>query len=354
MIEHTHAVLLAGGSGTRFWPVSRAAKPKQFLDILGTGQSLLQASFARVKQLLPVERIWVVGSQGHSALLQEQLSSLLPSRLLLEPLQRNTAPSILWAACAVAAQDPEAILWILPADHYIPQEQPYLALIRRILENCDFSEAIFTIGLKPKYPHTGYGYIQYVPTAGRLCHPVKTFTEKPPLELAELFVQSGDFLWNSGMFLARASVLKEAFAKHAPDLYELFQGIDPTDTEAIRAALEQASSISFDYAVMEKYHPVMVVEGDFAWWDLGGWNAVHELSPHDAHGNTLRAQAQLRGVQDTLLFASRPEKLIIAEGLSGYLVIDTEDALLILPRSQEQSIREWVQRLRTDGRAEYL
>lgn len=354
MIERTHAVLLAGGSGTRFWPVSRAAHPKQFLDILGTGRSLLQATVERVQKLIPPERLWIVGSQAHATLIAQQVPHLLEDHRLLEPLQRNTAFSILWATQVIAAQAPEAILWILPADHYIPDEKTFLMLIQRILTECDFSEAILTVGIRPRYPHTGYGYIQFIPTAGRLCQPVKTFTEKPSKELAQLFVQSGDFLWNSGMFIASAAVLKRAFQTHAPDMYELLPEGGEYAPEFLQRAFQQAPSISFDYAIMEKYQPVLVVEGDFAWWDLGGWNAVHEVSPQDAHGNTTLGQVLREGVKNTLFFASRSDKLIIAQGLEGYLVIDTEDVLLIVPKSAEQDIREWVQRLRAEGRTRYL
>ncbi|MCX7606111.1 MAG: sugar phosphate nucleotidyltransferase [Bacteroidia bacterium] len=354
MIEKTHAVILAGGVGSRFWPASRSARPKQFLDILGTGKTVLTSTISRVRRLLPPERIWLVGNQQHSALIVEQAAEISPHRRLLEPFQRNTAASILWATETVFREDPEALLWILPADHFIPEEEGLITLVQRLLRECDFSEAIFTIGIKPRYPHTGYGYIQYVPISGRICQPVKTFTEKPSRELAEVFLQSGDFLWNSGMFFARAAVLRHAFQLHATELWEVFQGISLQDGMAVREAFQQAPAISFDYAIMEKYHPVMVVQGEFSWWDLGGWNSVHEVSPHDEEGNTLRAKVLLKGVQDTLFFSSQPKKLIIAEGLKGYLVIDTEDALLILPREEEQTIREWVQRLRSEGEIEYL
>lgn len=306
MSPKTYALILAGGSGTRFWPVSRAAHPKQFLDVLGKGHSLLQATFLRVRHLIPDQRIWVVGNAQHEALLREQLPDLAPQNLLLEPLQRNTAPSILWASLLLLQEDPEALLWILPADHYIPDEEPFLRLIHEVLTTCDFSQAILTIGIKPSYPHTGYGYIQFVPVAGSLCQPVKTFTEKPSRELAEVFLQSGDFLWNSGMFLAKASVLVQAFMEHAPELYEAFQGIAEREGPRVRAAFQQAPSISFDYAVMEKYHPVMVVEGRFPWWDLGGWKALHEVHPHDPHQNSLRGEVYTHNVTNTLLFAQPP------------------------------------------------
>lgn len=353
MIAQTHALILAGGSGTRFWPLSRAAHPKQFLDVLGLGRSLLQATVDRIARLLPPDRIWIVGNQQHQALIEAQVPSIPPERRLYEPLQRNTAPSILWATQKIAQIDPDALLWILPADHFIPDEDEFIQLMHQVVENCDFSEAIFTVGIRPKYPHTGYGYIQFVPKP-TLCKPVKTFTEKPSRELAELFFQSGEFLWNSGMFLATARVLRRAFQQHAPELFELFSEINLHDPNAVLQAFRQSANISFDYAIMEKYTPVVVVEGNFRWWDLGGWNAVHEVSPHDPDGNTTFSHAYLKSVKNSFVFSQNPQKVIIVEGLEDYLVIDTADALLILPRAQEQSIREWVQRLRTEGKSAYL
>ncbi|MCS6895419.1 MAG: sugar phosphate nucleotidyltransferase [Bacteroidia bacterium] len=353
MIEKTHALVLAGGSGTRFWPVSRMNRPKQFLDVLGIGKTLLQATIERVNQLLPLERIWLSANQQHQHLIETQTPHIPPERRLYEPLQRNTAPSILYAVEVIARQFPEALMWILPADHFIPDQEEFLRLIESIINNCDFSEAIFTIGIRPSHPHTGYGYIQFIPKP-TLCKPVKTFTEKPSKELAELFIQSGDFLWNSGMFLARAAVLKEAFSQFAPDLYEIFSDMDLSDPSSLLKAFQQAPAISFDYAIMEKYPTVMVIEGNFRWWDLGGWNAIHEVSPHDQWGNSSYAQVRTQSVKECLFFSDNPKKIIVAEGLSGYLIIDTADALLILPRSQEQSIRDWVQRLRTEGNSEYL
>lgn len=354
MRENVHVLILAGGSGTRFWPLSRAAKPKQFLDVVGIGKSLLQATWDRVTQLIPPERVWVAGHQQHADLLRAQLPAAFPDRLLLEPIQRNTAATILWATELLAQEDPTAILWILPADHFIPDEGPFLTLLHRIFTQCDFSEAIFTVGIKPRYPHTGYGYIQFVPTPNRLCQPVKTFTEKPSYELAEVFLQSGDFLWNSGMFIAQVSVLQKAFRQHLPEMYEIFCGMTFREGEPLRQAFQRAPSISFDYAIMERYQPVMVVEGQFRWWDLGGWNALYEISPKEGQENALRAHAYVQGTKRSLILSSQPSKLLIVSGLEDFLVIDTEDALLILPRTEEQSIREWVQRLRTEGETAYL
>lgn len=351
-----HGVILAGGMGTRFWPVSRASQPKQFLDILGVGRSLLQATYARLRQRLSPNHIWVVGAQMHEALLRAQLPELPADHLLLEPLQRNTAASILWAASHLYHHDPEATLWIVPADHYIPDEAQLLALMDRLFSQCNLQQGIYTIGIRPTSPHTGYGYIQYIPSpeSGSFCYKVKTFTEKPSRELAELFLQSGDFLWNSGMFIAQAATLLRAYEKHAPELYELLGEAGKMGDEQLRERFQQCPAISFDYAIMEKYEEVHVVEGQFRWWDLGSWEALYQVLSHDEAGNVLNGQIFAENVRDCFIFSASGKRLLYAVGLQGYLVVDTADALLILPRSQEQHIRGIVGRLQAEGKADYL
>jgi mannose-1-phosphate guanylyltransferase len=353
---NVHGVILAGGMGTRFWPVSRAAHPKQFLDVLGIGKSLLQATYGRLRQRLNPDHIWVVGAQMHAELLRAQLPELDRSHLLLEPLQRNTAPSILWASTYIHAHDPEAVLWIVPADHYIPDEADFLALMDRLFAQCNLHKGIYTVGIRPTSPHTGYGYIQYLPSSSEeiFCYKVKTFTEKPSRELAEVFLQSGDFLWNSGMFIARASTLLQAYEKHAPELYELLSDVKEYEEGLLRERFQQCPSISFDYAIMEKYEEVYVVEGKFRWWDLGGWEAVYQVLPHDAQGNVFHGQVLSEGVKDSFVFGAVSGRLIYVVGLEGYLVVDTADALLILPRAQEQHIRGIVGRLQAEGKDDYL
>jgi len=353
-----HGVILAGGLGTRFWPISRAARPKQFLDMLSLGKSLLQATYERLCKLIPAENIWVVGSRQHAELLKAQLPTLPPSHILLEPFQRNTAPSILWAAALIQAQDPEAVLWIVPADHYIPQEEALLTLIQKIFAQCALRRGIYTVGIRPTYPHTGYGYIQYLPSpseAPTLCRKVKTFTEKPSRALAEVFLQSGDFLWNSGMFIAKAAILLEAYTEHAPEMYELLSKSATFSEELLLERFQHCPSISFDYAIMEKYREVYVVEGSFQWWDLGSWEALYRVSPSDAHGNVIHGQVLTEAVSNSLLYTQQPSRLMYVVGLDAYLVLDTEDALLILPRSEEeQHIRGIVGRLKAEGKTPYL
>ncbi len=351
-----HGVILAGGMGTRFWPVSRTARPKQFLDVLGTGKSLLQSTYARLRQRISPERIWVVGAQMHKDLLHTHLPEIPKNRLLLEPLQRNTAASILWVTAHIYAQDKEALLWIVPADHYIPDEAEFLALIDRILSQCNLTRGIYTIGIRPTSPHTGYGYIQYIPSpeGSGFCHRVKTFTEKPSRELAELFLQSGDFLWNSGMFIASAANILKAYEKYAPELYELLAGSAHLEEGALRERFQQCPSISFDYAIMERHEEVYVVEGQYRWWDLGGWEAVYQVLPHDPDGNLLHGQVLVEGVRNSFVFGASSQRLVYVVGLEHYLVLDTADALLILPRAQEQHIRAVVGRLQAEGKVDYL
>ncbi len=352
-----YGVILAGGMGTRFWPVSRSTYPKQFLDVLGLGKSLLQATYERLRQRLRPEQIWVLGAQMHQDLLTTQLPELPKNHLLLEPLQRNTAASILWAASHLHAQDDDAILWILPADHYIPDEADFLSLMDRLFSQCNLHRGIYTIGIRPTSPHTGYGYIQYLPPHSERnlsCYKVKTFTEKPSRELAEVFLQSGEFLWNSGMFIAKAATILQAYEKHAPELYELLAGSAEYEASHLRERFQRCPSISFDYAIMEKYEEVYVMEGNFRWWDLGGWEAVYQVLPHTPEGNVIRGQVFVEGVRDSFLFSASSERLVYVVGLEAYLVLDTEDALLILPRAQEQHIRGIVGRLQAEGKTDYL
>ncbi len=349
-----HAVILAGGVGTRFWPVSRVSRPKQFLDILGTGHSLLELSYERATGL--ADQLWVVGHRRHEKLLGEHLPTISPARLLLEPLQRDTAPAILWATSRIYAEDPEAVLWILPADHYVPDLNAFRQLMRQIFQRCDLSQGIYTVGIRPTHPHTGYGYIQYVqaPEHQGPCYKVKTFTEKPSKSLAEVFLQSGDFLWNSGMFIAKADTLRKAYQIYAPEIYELLADAEALSEEALQARLQHCPAISFDYAIMEKYPETYVVEGNFRWWDLGSWEAVYQVAAHDQDGNVCRGQVYTDGVHNSFILSTSPQRLIYVVGLSDVFVLDTSDALLILPRAQEQHVRHIVSRLQSEGKTNYL
>ncbi|MGQ9864063.1 MAG: mannose-1-phosphate guanylyltransferase [Bacteroidia bacterium] len=345
-----HALILAGGRGTRFWPLSREKKPKQFLDILDTGQSLLESTLQRVRPLQP--KLWIIGAQEHKTLLEPYHTQ---AHILLEPIAKNTAPAILYALLQIHRQDPEAIVLCLPADHYIPDEKIFQDQVLHTLQKCPLDRAIYTFGIPPTYPHTGYGYIQYAPSAAeQFCYSVRTFTEKPSRELATKFVESGEFLWNSGMFLFSAQVGLKAYQTYAPELYELFLPLVENPQE-LHERYQQAHAISFDHAIMEKYPSVAVVKGRFRWWDLGSWNALASLLPHDNQDNaTCHTECLFLHAQNNLVVGSQPHKILVLMGVENLIVVDTPDALLITHKSQEQEIRHIVQNLTYNRKEIYL
>lgn len=345
-----HALILAGGKGTRFWPLSREKKPKQFLDILGTGRSLLESTLQRIQPLQPV--IWIIGAQEHEALLKPYSP---PAHILLEPIAKNTAPAILYALLQIHRQDPEGIVLCLPADHYIPDEKIFQDQIAQTLQKCPLDKTIYTFGIPPTHPHTGYGYIQYTPSEKeKFCYPVRTFTEKPSLELAAKFVESEEFLWNSGMFLFKAEIGLKAYQTYAPELYELFSPLAENPQE-LHERYQRAHAISFDYAIMEKYPSVAVVKGRFRWWDLGSWNALASFLPHDNQENAANhTECLFLHAQNNLVFGSQSHKILVLMGVENLIVVDTPDALLITHKSQEQEIRHVVQTLTYNRKEIYL
>ena len=344
MNKNLHVVIMAGGTGTRFWPYSRNAKPKQFIDALGTGRSLLQMTFDRFSQSVPAENIWIVSNEIYKDLLAEQLPELNEENILLEPAKRNTAPCIAYAAYKIRKKDPNAVMAILPSDHVIFKEEQFLEVINTAVEGAN-EEELITIGIQPNRPETGYGYIQYVESDSSL-HRVKTFTEKPQLDLAKKFIESGDFVWNAGIFVWSVSAIISAFEKYQPELAETFEEGNEayfTDKEKnfIKDAYSVSKSVSIDYAVMEKSDSVSMVLGDFGWSDLGSWNALHEIQDKDENDNVLNGDIMTYNAKDNYIL-SKSKRLIVAEGLEGYLVADFEDVLLICKKEDSGIFREFV------------
>ncbi len=345
MNKNLHVVIMAGGTGTRFWPYSRNDKPKQFIDALGTGRSLLQMTYDRFAASVPNENIWIVSNEIYRDLLSEQLPELRQDNILLEPLKRNTAPCIAYAAYKIKQQDPNAIMAVLPSDHVIFKEEKFLEVINTAVEGCD-DQALITIGIEPNRPETGYGYIQYLDDVDNPLKPVKTFTEKPELDLAKKFLESGDFVWNAGIFVWSVKAIISAFEKHQPELAETFEeGKEQyfTENEAsfIKDAYAVSKSVSIDYAIMEKADHVNVVLGDFGWSDLGSWNALHEIKEKDKDGNVLEGDILTYQSKDNYIL-SKSKRLIVAEGLEGYLIADFNDVLLICRKEDSGIFREFV------------
>ena len=348
MRNHRYCVIMCGGIGTRFWPYSRTDLPKQFIDFLGTGRSLLQMSYDRALTLVDNSHVVVVTNAAYVDKIREQLPDLLPENILAEPARRNTAPCIAWAAHHIYALDPKASMIVAPSDHLILREDAFTKAVVRGFEFVESKDALLTLGITPTRPETGYGYIQIGPEVETGILKVKTFTEKPDLELAKVFVDSGEFFWNSGIFIWRASVILEAMRQYAPDLAREFdKGADafgtPREKEFIADRFPCCPSISIDYSVMEKARNVYVECVDLGWSDLGTWGSLYESSPRDFHGNVARNCEVKSYDSEGCIFAVRDSgKLIVASGLKDYIIADSGDILLIHPRSKEQEIRQIV------------
>lgn len=344
---------MCGGVGTRFWPVSRTEMPKQFLDFFGTGRTLLQLTVDRIESLVPKENIILVTNIAYADIVREQLPDINESNILLEPTGRNTAPCICWAAHHILALDPDASIITLPSDHLILREKEFLKVLEDGLPFVEEADRLLTIGLKPTSPHTGYGYIQRgskVPCSNGFCK-VKSFTEKPNLEMAQLFVDSGEFFWNSGIFLWRADSILKAFSRYAADTAAIFDAGDsvygtPREKEFIEHAFPEAPSISIDYAIMEKADNVFVKTADLGWSDLGSWKALYDVSPHGPSGNvTQNCKVMFNNCRNTI-FSVPDDKIVVAEGLEGYVVAEKGNALLIYPIEEEHKIRAVVNDVR--------
>ncbi len=344
---------MCGGVGSRFWPFSREEKPKQFLDFFGTGRSLLQLTVDRVRDIVPVENIVLVTNAAYAGIIRGQLPDLSDDNILLEPARRNTAPCILWAARHIAAKDPEASIVVLPSDHLILREEEFRASLREGFDFVEGGDRLLTLGIRPTGPATGYGYIQRGAEAEGwpgICR-VKTFTEKPDRRMAEVFLATGEFLWNAGIFLWTASAILDVYRCHAAEMSALFdEGATrfgtPAEAEAIGEIFPRAESISVDYAIMEKAANVYVKGVDIGWSDLGSWQALHEVSPKSKEGNvTQNCRALLHDCSGSI-FATTSDKVIVANGLEGYIVADTPNALLICPLEKEQEIRATVNEVR--------
>lgn len=347
--NHRYCVIMCGGVGSRFWPFSRSNKPKQFLDFFGTGRSLLQLTYDRMLPLTAPERIFLVTNSAYYDIIREQLPEIPAENILLEPARRNTAPCVCWAAHHILALDPEASIVTLPSDHLILRETEFHKAISRGLEFVEGGDRLLTIGLKPTCPHTGYGYIQRGQSLDGDADimKVKSFTEKPNLEMAKVFLNSGEFFWNSGMFLWRADSILKAFERYAPEMAALFDSGNedygtPAETEFISQAFPNAASISIDYAIMEKADNVFVETADIGWSDLGTWNALYDCSPKNQDRNVTQNCLVLANDCQGTLFATGSDKIIVASGLKDYIVADNENALLIYPLADEQKIKQVV------------
>ena len=343
---------MAGGVGSRFWPLSRTSNPKQFLDILGTGKTLLQQTFERFRKIMPPENIYIVSNGEYAELISNQLPELPESNILLEPQRRNTAPCIAYASYRIKKKDPEAVIVVAPSDHLILQEEEFLYVVKESLDFVSENDALLTLGMHPSRPETGYGYIQLdmnsnIPRNNSIFHKVKTFTEKPDLKLAQVFLDSGEFFWNSGIFFWSLKSIIHAFDRFLPEINAAFEGgvkVYETKDEAayIEETYAECRNISIDYGIMEKSEKVYVLTADFGWSDLGTWGSLYDQSVKDENSNSkVGNDIFLYDTHNSLINISS-EKLVVLQGLDDYIVVDSEDVLLICKKDQEQRIKNFV------------
>ncbi|MFR9504029.1 MAG: mannose-1-phosphate guanylyltransferase [Rikenellaceae bacterium] len=345
MSTNKYCVIMAGGIGSRFWPLSRQSMPKQFLDILGTGKSFIRHTFERFLPLIPTSNFIVVTNTRYKELVLEHLPELRESQVLCEPIGRNTAPCIAYATYSIASMDHTAQMIITPADHYITDEELFRETISECVDFTSNNDALMTVGIKPTRPETGYGYIQV--SCEEPISKVKCFTEKPNLQLAETLLQCGEFVWNSGIFIWSAKSIIEAFRKYLPELHSNFSSISPTfrtdmEVAAVDRIFSECKSISIDYGIMEKADNVYVKIGNFGWSDVGTWSSLFEHVPLDKNGNIKSEHSYLYNTSNTLISVPK-EKVVVVSGLNDYIVVDTDDAIMICPRAEEQNIKNFTE-----------
>lgn len=360
MNKSHYVVIMAGGIGSRFWPKSRTGFPKQFLDILNTGKTLIQWTYERYATFIPKENIFVVTSDEYTAIVQKQLPELCPDNILAEPSRKNTAPCIAYISFKLLQKDPEASLIVAPSDHMILDNEHYRKITLQALDFVSHIKSLVTLGINPTHPNTGYGYIQHdaMPVADGI-YKVKTFTEKPNLELAKTFLSSGDFLWNAGIFVWQVKNVVKAFELFQPEMFELFDGEKehyntPEEKKAIDRIYPLCTNISIDVAVMEKADNVYVIPASFGWSDLGTWNSAYDNLEKDYLGNAV-ASDNVIVIDATKCMVTAPhEKLLVLQGLDDFIVVDTKDVLLICKKDKEQAIKEYVAEVKRNKGEKYL
>jgi mannose-1-phosphate guanylyltransferase len=350
MNKNYYAVLMAGGVGSRFWPVSTTEFPKQFHDMLGCGSTLLQKTFSRLAQLIPAENILILTNEKYNDIVLAQLPEVSQEQVLLEPAMRNTAPCILYAALKIKKQNPNAVMVVAPSDHWIEDERAFTQNLQQCFDFCAQENALLTLGIQPTFPNTGFGYIEFDKQDSNPIKKVNQFREKPDYETAKSFLASGNFLWNGGIFIWSVASITMAFESFQPALYQLFlQGWDSYNTQAEKAFIAlhyaQADNVSIDYAVMESAPNVYVLPATFDWNDLGTWGSLHEKLDKDAHNNAVVNATVLLQNTSSNIISTAKDKIVVIDGLHDFIVVDKDNVLLIYPKGKEQEIKGIVAQL---------
>ena len=346
--KHVYVAIMAGGIGSRFWPKSRTSYPKQFLDILNTGKSLIRWTFERYAAFIPIENIYIVTSEEYTDIVKTQLPELPFENIVAEPSRKNTAPCVAYISFKLWQKDPQASLIVAPSDHMILDSDNFKKITEQALDFVAQIKALVTLGIKPSHPNTGYGYIQHeaLPVADGI-YKVKTFTEKPNLELAKTFLASGDFLWNAGIFVWKVQNIIKAFEKYQPEMFELFDTEKeffntPEEKNAINRIYPLCTNVSIDFSIMEKADNVYVIPSSFGWSDLGTWNSAYDNLEKDYLGNAVAGENVMVIDAIKCMVSAAHDKLLVLQGLDDFIIVDTPDVLLICKKDKEQSIKEYV------------
>jgi mannose-1-phosphate guanylyltransferase len=337
---------MAGGIGSRFWPFSRVKNPKQFHDVLGNGKTMIQQTVSRFEKVCPNTNIFIVTNKDYYKIVKEQLPFLSDDQILLEPIGRNTAPCVAYASYKIRQRNPDANIVIAPSDHVILFEDEFQENILAALEETGKKDILITLGIKPSRPDTGYGYIQYLEDASNRLQKVKTFTEKPVLELAKKFIESGDFVWNAGIFIFNVQSIIKCFEKFLPEMAETFEEgkerlWSAEEGNFIHSAYSQCKNISIDYGIMEKANNVFVLLSDFGWSDLGTWKSLYDILPKNGGGNVVQGNALLYNTKNCII-KTPADKMIVISGLEDFIVAEHDNVLMICRKEDEQKVKDFV------------
>jgi mannose-1-phosphate guanylyltransferase len=350
MNKNYYAILMAGGVGSRFWPVSTTDFPKQFHDMLGTGETLIQKTFSRLSKLIPSENILILTNEKYNDLVLKQLPQVSQDQVLLEPAMRNTAPCILYASLKIQKKNPNAVMVVAPSDHWIEDEVAFVHDLQQSFDFCEANNALMTLGITPTFPNTGFGYIEFDKEDTNSIKKVTQFREKPDYETAKSFLKSGNFVWNAGIFIWSVKAITEAFSQFQPVMNNLFlSGYNDYNSENEKSFISNnydlAENISIDYAILEKAQNVYILPATFDWNDLGTWGSLHEKLEKDENNNAVvNATVVLENASNNII-RTDAKKLIVIDGISDYIIVDKEDVLLIYPKSKEQDIKKIVSKI---------
>lgn len=349
---------MAGGVGSRFWPVSTQHFPKQFHDMLGTGETLIQKTFNRLARLIPSENIFILTNERYNDLVFEQLQGVTKRQVVLEPAMRNTAPCILYASLKIQKENKDAVMIVAPSDHWIKDEDTFSENVKTAFDFCESNDALMTLGITPTFPNTGYGYIEYDKTSTNEIKSVNQFREKPDYETAKTFLDQGNFLWNAGIFMWSVKTVINTFKSNQPELFELFEsGFNVYNTEFeddfIRDNYGKAENISVDYAIMEKSGNVYVIPATFDWNDLGTWGSLYDKLDKDKNANAVVNSKVLLEDSNGNMIRSKKDKIVVVDGLNDYIIVDKDEVLLIFPKEKEQDIKKVLQNVKAKFGEEY-